>query len=178
MVTYTSGHRSAVNDWPRREDRVIEAPRPVDGYNEEPDKKDKEETAMSKKTAMDVVRSKHGAFGWTELMTTDAASAKKFYTKLFGWKTEKAPMPGVKYTLIKVGDEMMGGIMGTPPDCKAPVPCWSVYVTVDDVDATAAKVKRLGGKLLHPPMDIPKVGRFCVIQDPQGATICAITYRP
>ena len=50
-------------------------------------------------------------------------------------------------------------------------------VTVDDVDTTAGQVETLGGKLLHPPTDIPSVGRFCVLQDPQGATLCAITYQ-
>ncbi len=118
---------------------------------------------------------KHGAFGWTELMTTDHDSAKEFYTKLFGWETEKYPMEGGEYTVVKVGGEPIGGIMSTPPGCEAP-PCWSVYVTVDDVDATAAKVKELGGKIIRPPMDIPQIGRFCVIQDSQGAVICAITY--
>jgi hypothetical protein len=54
---------------------------------------------------------------------------------------------------------------------------WGAYVTVADVDATAKTAEKLGGKLLMPPTDIPKVGRFCVIQDPQGAVINAITYK-
>ncbi len=54
---------------------------------------------------------------------------------------------------------------------------WGIYVTVSDVDATAKKVGELGGKILFPPTDIPNVGRFCVIQDPQGAVISAITYK-
>ena len=53
-------------------------------------------------------------------------------------------------------------------------PAWGVYVTVD---ATARQVETLGGKLLRPPEDIPDIGRFCVLQDPQGATLCAIIYR-
>ena len=52
---------------------------------------------------------------------------------------------------------------------------WGAYVTVDDADATAKTAENLGAKLLLPPTDIPKVGRFCVIQDPQGAVINAIT---
>jgi predicted enzyme related to lactoylglutathione lyase len=50
-------------------------------------------------------------------------------------------------------------------------------VTVDDVDATARTALQLGGKVLMGPQDIPNVGRFCVIQDPQGAVISAITYK-
>ena len=52
------------------------------------------------------------------------------------------------------------------------------YVTVDDIDATVAKVKELGGNVIVPPTDIPKVGRFSVFADPQGAVISAITYVP
>jgi len=122
---------------------------------------------------------KHGAFGWTELMTTDEEGARRFYTALFGWETEEAPMEGMegmKYTVIKVDGDPVGGITGMPPQCQGMPPCWGIYVTVDDVDATAGQVEQLGGKLLRPPADIPNVGRFCVIQDPQGAALCAITY--
>ncbi len=119
---------------------------------------------------------KHGAFGWIELMTTDQEAASEFYTTLFGWETEEYPMEGMKYTVLKFGGEPVGGIMPAPPEYQGMPPCWSVYVTVDDVDATAARVEELGGKLLRPPTDIPDIGRFCVLQDPQGGTICAITY--
>lgn len=125
---------------------------------------------------------KHGAFGWNELMTTDTEAARQFYAALFGWETEEAPiavvegMEGMTYTVIKVDGDPVGGLTGMPPECEGMPPTWGVYVTVDDVDATAARVEELGGKLLRPPADIPNVGRFCVIQDPQGAALCAITY--
>jgi predicted enzyme related to lactoylglutathione lyase len=125
---------------------------------------------------------KHGAFGWTELMTTDDEAARQFYSALFGWETEEAPMEvmegmeGMKYAVIKVDGDPVGGLTGMPPECQGMPPSWGVYVTVDDVDATASRVEELGGKLLRPPADIPNVGRFCVIQDPQGAALCAITY--
>jgi hypothetical protein len=41
----------------------------------------------------------------------------------------------------------------------------------DDVDATAKQAEQLGGKVCVAPQDIPGVGRFCVIQDPQGGVI-------
>jgi uncharacterized protein len=128
--------------------------------------------------AMSETRMKQGGFGWNELMTKDVAAAKKFYGKLFGWKTEEAKMDGGTYTIVKVGREMVGGMMETPPECKGTPPHWGAYVTVDDVEATAAMVKRLRGKVLTPPTDIPEVGRFCVFQDPQGAALCAITWKP
>ncbi|HZW24394.1 MAG TPA: VOC family protein [Gallionella sp.] len=119
----------------------------------------------------------HGAFSWCELMTPDVEAAKTFYTKLFGWNTEEMSMPGMIYTVVKAGGNGIGGIMATPQEAKATPPAWGVYVTVDDIDATAKTAGQLGARLLVPPTDIPDVGRFCVIQDPQGATISAITYK-
>ena len=118
----------------------------------------------------------HGAFSWFELVTTDVDDAKKFYTQLFGWETEDMPMENMSYTITKIGDEGVGGIMPLPPEAEGAPPHWGVYITVDDVDATAKKAEELGGKIHVPPTDIPNVGRFCVIQDPQGAVISAITY--
>ncbi|WP_051305390.1 VOC family protein [Desulfogranum mediterraneum] len=119
---------------------------------------------------------RHGAFSWVELMTSDQGAARDFYSRLFGWETEEYPMQDANYTVLKVDGVPVGGIMTTPPECQGMTPSWSAYVTVDDVDATADQVTELGGKLLHPPTDIPEIGRFCVLQDPQGAVICAITY--
>ena len=118
----------------------------------------------------------HGAFSWCELLTTDVPEAKRFYSKLFGWTLEPVPMPGLEYILVKYGGEQMGGIMTMPPSCEGMPPSWGIYVTVADVDATAKLAVEMGGKVLVPPQDIPQVGRFCVLQDPQGATIKAITY--
>lgn len=119
---------------------------------------------------------RQGAFSWSELMTTDVEGAKKFYSKLFGWQTEDMPMENMSYTIVKVGEEGLGGIMSILPQAKGSPPNWGVYVTVDDIDATAKKAQELGGKILVPPTDIPNVGRFSVLQDPQGAVISAIEY--
>lgn len=128
---------------------------------------------------MDEQFKQHGAFSWCDLMTTDVAKAKAFYTKLFGWETEEMTSTGMPYTVVKAGGKGIGGITSMPQDApKGTPPMWGIYVTVDDVDATARTAEQLGAKLLVPPQDIPKVGRFCVIQDPQGAVISAITYVP
>lgn len=119
---------------------------------------------------------KHGQFNWCELMTTDVNAAKIFYTKLFGWETENMSMPGMTYTMVKAGGEGVGGMMQIPESAKGMPPAWCAYVTVDDVDQTAKTAQILGGKIRMPPTDIPTVGRFCVIEDPQGAVINAITY--
>jgi len=119
----------------------------------------------------------HGAIGWTELMTNDVGAAKNFYTKLFGWTTEEMSVtPGMTYTVVKVAGNGIGGIMSCPQGAQGVPPHWMSYVTVNDVDAVAKSAQQLGGKVLMGPQDIPTVGRFCVIQDPQGATISAISY--
>jgi predicted enzyme related to lactoylglutathione lyase len=120
---------------------------------------------------------KHGAFGWFELMTTDAEGAKKFYAELFGWEYDTMPTGNcAPYTVVKVGGEAVAGIMVLPEECKGMPPSWGIYITVDNVDATVSSVVSLGGKVLRPAFDIPEVGRFCVLQDPQGAVLMAMTY--
>jgi hypothetical protein len=130
-----------------------------------------------RRTEMDDRFKKHGAFSWCELITTNVEEAKVFYTRLFGWDLTAMHM-GTDYTLVKADDEKIGGIMAIPPEAKGMPPSWGAYVTVDDVDAVAEDAVELGGKILVPPKDIPEVGRFCVLQDPQGAVISAITYKP
>jgi uncharacterized protein len=119
-----------------------------------------------------------GAFSWNELMTTDPAGAKEFYGKLFGWEMNDRPMEGMTYTVLSAGGEGVGGIMKTPPTAAGMPSQWGTYVTVEDVDATAHLAIELGGKVLVEPMTIPDVGRFTLIQDPQGAAISAISYGP
>ena len=112
--------------------------------------------------------SKPGQFGWNELVTTNVAAAKKFYTGLLGWKTQPFGK-GVDYTLFKKGRDMAGGLMKCPkPACPAQ---WIPYVFVDNVDATAKKAARLRGKIVMEPFDVPGVGRIAVLVDPQGAVI-------
>jgi len=126
---------------------------------------------------MDAFR--QGAFSWCELLTTDVEAAKKFYSELFGWNIEPvtdALHQDMQYNLVKVHGTEIGGIMAVPPQAAGMPPSWGTYVTVDDVDAAAAKARELGGDVLVPLTDIPEVGRFCVIKDPQGAVISMITY--
>jgi uncharacterized protein len=114
-----------------------------------------------------------GRFVWHELMTTDTKAARAFYSNVVGWGAEEAPMPGMVYTMFKAGQAHVAGLMDLPEAARkmgAP-PNWMGYVAVDDVDASCEKAKGLGASVYVPPTDIPEVGRFCVIADPQGAAI-------
>ncbi len=110
-------------------------------------------------------------FVWYELMTPDATAAAAFYAKVVGWDAQDSGLPGMAYTLLKVGDAQVAGLMATPAELQAigVPPAWSGYVAVDDVDAMAARVLGAGGKVLRPAEDIPQVGRFAVVADPQNA---------
>ena len=111
---------------------------------------------------------KTGHFGWNELVTTNVAAAKKFYSGLFGWKSEPFGK-GLEYTLLKKGKDTVGGLMKCPqPGSPAH---WLPYVFVDDVDATVKKAKKLHAQVVVPPFDIPDVGRIAVLVDPQGAAM-------
>ncbi|NJM74746.1 MAG: VOC family protein [Acaryochloridaceae cyanobacterium RU_4_10] len=118
----------------------------------------------------------HGAFSWCELMTTDLKGAEAFYSKLFGWTMADGPVEGMEYRVVSAGGQGIGGLMTLPPDKQNIPPHWGSYVTVDDADATAKLAEELGGKILISPHDIPTVGRFTLLQDPQGAVISAISY--
>jgi hypothetical protein len=90
---------------------------------------------------------------------------------------EDMPMQDGTYTVLKAGSDPVGGIMAMPPQIpQGTPPHWGTYVTVDDVDTVARRAQELGGKTLVPPTDIPDVGRFAVLQDPQGAALGVITY--
>jgi predicted enzyme related to lactoylglutathione lyase len=110
-------------------------------------------------------------FVWYELMSSDAPAATDFYAQVVGWRAQDAGIPGMAYTLMMVGDAQVAGVMDTPEELKAigAPSCWSGYIAVDDVDAMAARVLAAGGKVLRPAEDIPGIGRFCVVADPQNA---------
>lgn len=120
------------------------------------------------------VKSEPGALAWNELYTSNVDAAGKFYVQTFGWKTEAMDMgPMGTYTLfIPAGAEKSshaGGMMAMPPNMKGAPPNWLAYFSSADVDASTKKAGELGGKTMMPPTDIPNVGRFSIVQDPQGA---------
>lgn len=115
----------------------------------------------------------HGKFVWYELMTSDTAAAKTFYSGLLGWETQDADMGDMTYTLLSAGGVDVGGLMEVPADARAmgAGPSWIGYVAVDDVDAGAAQFKADGGAVYREAADIPGVGRFAIVADPQGAVL-------
>jgi predicted enzyme related to lactoylglutathione lyase len=115
---------------------------------------------------------KHGTFSWTDLATTDAAGAKKFYGELFGWTFDDMPAgPGMTYSMCKLGKETACALYEKGAEMKDVPSHWAAYVTVDDIEATTRKAATLG-KVVKEPFDVMDVGRMSVVQDPSGAVLC------
>ena len=118
-----------------------------------------------------------GSVSWTELMTTDVKGAQEFYGKIFDWTFEEENSEEMDYVLVKNSQgTTVAGIVGTPPEAGETPPHWASYITVKDVHAVAKMVPELGGTILLPPTEVPNIGTFAVIQDPQGAVISVFTY--
>lgn len=116
----------------------------------------------------------HGAFSWYELRVPDAAAIAPFYADLFGWTLRVDQMGMGPYHIITVGGVDIGGILSVKPD-EMP-PHWGAYITVENLDAVLDSVRAEGGSILFDPVDVPRVGRFTMIADPQGGTLAAMQY--
>lgn len=112
-----------------------------------------------------------GKFVWYEYMGDNLDAAVDFYGHVVGWTFKDSGFPGFRYLIAHTGDYPVGGFMNIPPEAKAmgASECWTSHIWVPDVDAACKKLVAAGGAVKRPPMDIPEVGRFAVVADPQGA---------
>jgi predicted enzyme related to lactoylglutathione lyase len=117
--------------------------------------------------------SDEGRFGWYDLVTRDVEAAKAFYTRVVGWGIQEWGEGPSAYPMWTAGGVPMGGVGPLPPEmAEAGVPPhWMAHVAVEDVDAAAPRAEGMGGRIVEGPTDIPEVGRFAVIADPQGAVL-------
>ena len=118
-----------------------------------------------------------GRFTWHDLMTTDPEAAKKFYTVVVGWGTQDWTGTTPPYTMWMAGETMVGGVMQLPAEAvsQGSVAHWLTYIETQDIDETFALATKQGARTYVPPTDIPNVGRFAVLADPQGATFALFT---
>jgi len=125
----------------------------------------------------DVVGSR-GRFVWYELNTTDVAAATSFYTKVMRWGVWDASVPGRPYVLFSDGKAPVSGLAPLSDDAKniGVRPSWVGYVGVDDVDATAERIKRLGGAVHILPTNVADISRFSVFADPQTARLALLKW--
>lgn len=116
----------------------------------------------------------HGTFSWAEVGTTDKAATAAFFSKLLGWEVAEFPIPGGSvYTMFMLdGSSAAAAYELMPEQLEQGIPPhWDSYVSVNDVDVMAEKIKAAGGTIIVEPMDVMDQGRMLVFQDPQGATL-------
>jgi len=119
------------------------------------------------------IRDDNDTLSWNELQARDLDKARAFYTGLFGWSLKESP----DYTEIHLGKRGIGGMMESKAPPGAPS-FWLPYFLVENCDATVGKASASGGAVHVPGTDIPNVGRFAVLQDPQGAAFSIIQMSP
>ena len=104
---------------------------------------------------------------WFELNATDPDAVQAFYEAVAGWRVAPSPMPEHGgYRIAEADGRPVAGIRQTMPEAPG-FPGWAVYLASRDVDATATRVVEFGGRIRFGPVDIPHVGRFAMLSDPQ-----------
>lgn len=110
---------------------------------------------------------------WTELQTRDIESAKRFYTSIFDWQFDVDPG---NYVMLKTNNRVHAGMMQIDATWGDVPNNWQVYFMVSDVDAATEKARELGGNVLNGPVAAGEMGRFSVIQDPQGGVFTIMQF--
>jgi predicted enzyme related to lactoylglutathione lyase len=121
------------------------------------------------------LRGEPGTANWAEVQTRDQAAATVFYRQVFGYGVDAMDMgDGGEYTLLKLGERPVAGVIAIGPEWGPVPPNWSVVFQVADCDAAVATVRELGGSVYREPSNIEGVGRFAVVADPAGAAFQVI----
>jgi len=115
-----------------------------------------------------------GAFCWNELATRNEEVAGQFYSNVFGWEQDVQKIGGYHYTTFLNEGKPAGGMLHINDGGNDISPHWMVYFSVEDCDASAEKAQDLGGTVNVTPTDVPLIGRFSVLTDPQGAVFSII----
>ena len=113
-----------------------------------------------------------GKIGWIDISVDDATGLRDFYRNVVGWKSEDVSMgdyADYSMSMPAKGDVVTGicHARGSNAGLKGG---WLIYITVADVQASAATCTANGGKVIVEPRDLAG-GKFCVIEDPSGATV-------
>lgn len=127
------------------------------------------------------VTNQPGTVCWNELLTTNTDIAARFYMNLFGWKPTIQPMAPGQYTMFSLGaqgaqggDRPVAGMLTMAKDWGTVPPNWLVYFCVENCDQSVSRAKSAGAGVIAPPSNIPSIGRFSVLHDPQGAVFALI----
>jgi predicted enzyme related to lactoylglutathione lyase len=118
-----------------------------------------------------------GTIIWTDLTVENADGLREFYADVAGWESSPVSMgeyDDFNMTSPTTGQPVAGICNARGSNAELP-PQWLIYITVEDVEASAARCEALGGKILVGPKGMGTYGRYCVIQDPAGAVSALFT---
>ena len=118
-----------------------------------------------------------GAMWWAELLTRDVPSAKTFYSELFGWHPVDTLKYGIRYSVFKLGEDSVAGLLPIGADWGPVSPYWQVLFAVDNCDAAVERARSAGGKLVFGPNDVPNAGRAAIVADPNRAVFTVMQPR-
>jgi uncharacterized protein len=120
-----------------------------------------------------------GHCAWNELSSTDPEASKAFYRKLFGWvkdgEMDMGPLGKYEFWKDAEGRFGLGAVM--PKMAEMPIPMWTYYFRVPDIDAAVATITEKGGCVLQEPIEIPGGDFSMVGMDPQGAPFALVGAR-
>ena len=112
-----------------------------------------------------------------QMITKNPERLATFYSGLLGWRADVMNV-GMEYTVFNGDTGPLAGAFGLTPEMEGMPVCWLPYFGVEDPDAMAEKAKSLGATVLKGPEDIPGIGRFAMIRDPQGAMFYIMRFDP
>jgi len=105
---------------------------------------------------------------WADLATTDLDGARAFYGAVLGWSFDDQGADFGGYNMCSLDGELTAG-MGPLQPGGSPVPCWTLYLGSDDIEASSAAVQAAGGQVVVEPMQVGEHGHMLVAVDPTGA---------
>ena len=103
-----------------------------------------------------------------DIPAEDIERAKRFYTELFGWKIEETGGPIEHYLITTTDEKGEKAVGGEMMKRENPQQMITNYIDVPSVKEFAAKIVKLGGKVVVPKMAVPGEGYFAVCLDTEN----------
>lgn len=109
-----------------------------------------------------------GAPCWVDVFTTDPDQTRAFYGELFGWKSEEPNAEFGGYFNFTKDDRLIAGGMRNDGSSET-TDQWTVYLAVENAEASTAAVAAHGGEVHAPVMVVGDLGSMAVFADAGGA---------
>ncbi len=112
-----------------------------------------------------------GTLCWNELNTRDSQRARAFYEEALGWNGQ---VDDTGYIYFRNNGRMAAGLMQMDEKMEGVPPHWAVYFAVENCEETVAQAKELGAGIIVDPMQVPELGTFALLTDPQGGSFYVV----